>query len=55
MAAFGLFRMMNGICKWYNQEPDPYAGRDRRNLNQETGTYAFGHKLKYRGARTNRA
>ena len=55
MAAFGLFRMMNEIYKWYNQKPDPYAGRDRRNLNQEIGTHAFEHRLKYRGARMNRA
>jgi len=55
MASFGLFGMMNEIYKWYNQEPDPYAGRGRRSLNQETGTHAFEHKLKYRGARMNRA
>ena len=55
MAAFGLFRMMNEIYKWYNQKPDLYAGRDRRNLNQEIGTHAFEHRLKYRGARMNRA
>ena len=55
MAAFGLFGMMNEIYKWYNQKPDPDAGRDRRNLNQEIGTHAFEHRLKYRGARMNRA
>jgi hypothetical protein len=55
MAAFGLFGVMNEIYKWYNQKPDPYAGCDRGNLNQEIRMHIFEHRLKYRGARMNRA